>query len=153
MTPDAPTDRHEPPRIVIDSNVVLDWLLFHDRSTRALGDAMEAGTVAWIATAAMLAEHRRVFKPDAAVHWGADPSAFEVAWERWGRLEATTPPPCGLRCTDPDDQVFIDLALTRGATWLLTRDRALLKLARRARERGLAVTRPVDWRPGAGEQP
>ena len=51
--------------------------------------------------------------------------------------------PC--RCTDPDDQKFIDLALHSGAQWLLSRDRAVLKLAREARQRGLAIVAPHVW--------
>ena len=50
-----------------------------------------------------------------------------------------------LRCTDADDQKFIDLALGYGARWLLSRDRAVLKLARRAQPLGLAVMTPDAW--------
>jgi predicted nucleic acid-binding protein len=49
-----------------------------------------------------------------------------------------------LRCRDADDQVFIDLALVHRARWLLTRDKALLALARRARPLGTEILRP--WR-------
>ena len=51
-----------------------------------------------------------------------------------------------LTCSDPDDQVFIDAALAHGARWLATRDRALLKLRRKALARGLGIVRPGDWR-------
>jgi predicted nucleic acid-binding protein len=50
-----------------------------------------------------------------------------------------------MRCTDPDDQVFIDLALACKARWLLSKDRALLKLARRARALGLSIQPPASW--------
>ena len=50
-----------------------------------------------------------------------------------------------LRCADPDDQPFIDLALAAGANWLLTRDKALLALARPSLARGLVVTTPRRW--------
>ena len=40
------------------------------------------------------------------------------------------------------------LALGHGISWLVTRDRALLKLARRARSLGVAVVRPQDVTPG-----
>jgi len=33
------------------------------------------------------------------------------------------------RCEDPDDQKFLELAWHAGARWLVTRDKALLKLA------------------------
>jgi predicted nucleic acid-binding protein len=53
----------------------------------------------------------------------------------------------GLRCSDPDDQVFIDLAAEAGARWLLTHDRALLRLARRARALGVQIAQPQSWKP------
>ncbi|MBX3622048.1 MAG: PIN domain-containing protein [Rhizobacter sp.] len=49
-----------------------------------------------------------------------------------------------LRCTDPDDQKFIDLAVAN-ARWLVSRDRAVLKLARRAALFGLQVVSPDRW--------
>ena len=47
-----------------------------------------------------------------------------------------------LQCRDPDDQMFIDLALAQRARWLLTRDRALLALARPAAAYGLEIAAP-----------
>jgi predicted nucleic acid-binding protein len=41
------------------------------------------------------------------------------------------------RCTDPDDQKFIDLAASRTGSLLLSRDRAVLKLARKLSTLGL----------------
>jgi hypothetical protein len=43
--------------------------------------------------------------------------------------------------------MFIDLALSQGARWLLSRDRALLKLARKAAVSGLLIQTPEAWRP------
>ena len=42
------------------------------------------------------------------------------------------------RCSDPDDQKFIDLAL-RPAALLLSKDQAVLRLRRALAERGVAV--------------
>jgi predicted nucleic acid-binding protein len=56
------------------------------------------------------------------------------------------PPVHTLRCTDVDDQKFIDLAIATSARWLVTRDRALLKRARRAAPLGLSIATPVQWR-------
>ena len=55
------------------------------------------------------------------------------------------PHPQRLRCTDPDDQCFIDLAVSRRTPWLITRDHALRRLARRARAFGVAVVTPEGW--------
>ena len=49
------------------------------------------------------------------------------------------------RCTDPDDQKFIDLALSLPGATLLSRDRAVLKLARRARPLGMTIVTPQAW--------
>jgi predicted nucleic acid-binding protein len=53
-----------------------------------------------------------------------------------------------LRCTDADDQKFIDLACAAPARWLVSRDRAVLKLRRRAATDGLVIVTPDGWRLG-----
>ena len=55
------------------------------------------------------------------------------------------PAALGLQCSDPDDQKFLDLAHAQGAGWLLSRDRAVLKLARRAARFSLTITVPEGW--------
>jgi len=50
------------------------------------------------------------------------------------------------RCRDPDDQKFLELAQACGAQWLLSRDRELLKLARRTRRgHGFDILTPQAW--------
>ncbi|MGB3427088.1 MAG: PIN domain-containing protein, partial [Burkholderiaceae bacterium] len=51
--------------------------------------------------------------------------------------------PAPIACTDPHDQKFLDLAYTARADWLVTKDKALLKLARRARRDGLLIFIPA----------
>jgi len=63
------------------------------------------------------------------------------------------PPRGPLRCKDPDDQVFIDLALHLNAQWLFTKDAALLKLAKRARLRGTQVLSLQQWVAAAAQGP
>lgn len=133
-----------PPSAVIDTNAILDWLVFQDPSA-SFGRAIECDTLRWIATPAMLLEHRRLFESPSLSAWSPDVARLEAAWARWAQVDTDTVPGCALRCTDPDDQMFIDLALARQVTWLLTRDRALLKLARRAAPAGLRVLTPTHW--------
>ena len=49
------------------------------------------------------------------------------------------------RCDDPDDQVFIDLALAGEAQWLLSHDKAVLRLRRRMPPGGPRISRLDDW--------
>lgn len=49
-------------------------------------------------------------------------------------------------CTDRDDQKFLELALGAHATTLITKDKALLKLARKTAKIGLfAIIPPQAW--------
>ena len=134
------------PRVVLDTQVVLDWLVFDDASCAPLGVAVEAGAVGWIATQAMRDELDHVLERGVAAAWRPDRAAISLAYDRFAAMLAPSAPPSPqLRCSDPDDQMFIDLALSAEANWLLTRDRALLALGRRAKPRGLIVLRPADW--------
>ena len=136
------------PIIVLDTNVVLDWLVFRNPACAALGDALAARTLRWYASAAMRDELAHVLGRGVAKAWATDPVALWTQWER-DCVELATPtflaPAMRLRCTDADDQMFIDFSLAHGARWLLSRDRAVLKLARRARPFGLAIVTPSDW--------
>ena len=136
------------PVIVLDTNVVLDWLVFRDPGCAALSDALAEGAVCWCASAAMREELAHVLGRGVAQAWKPDLAAL---WSRWERdcVELAAPsllaPGTRLRCTDADDQIFIDFALAHGARWLLSRDRAVLKLARRARPVGLEIVTPAHW--------
>lgn len=140
-----------PLRIVLDTNVVLDWLVFDDPLARGWSQAIVTGIVEWVVTDSIYAEWQRVLEYDAVRRRSPGPSALE-AWHRHAR-RCHEPPRCVLRCADPDDQVFIDLAVAEGARWLLTKDRALLALARPAARLAVQVGPPAAWSMGAGLQP
>lgn len=134
------------PRIVLDTNVVLDWLLFGDPGIRALATAIEQDRLRWIATAAMRGEFEHVLGRGLGPAHGADTPRFALAWDQHCVEHAAAPlAEAPLRCTDSDDQKFIDLALAAGARWLVSRDRALLKLRSKATSLGLAIVTPSQW--------
>jgi len=139
----------EPPWIVLVTNVVLDWLYFRDVRCSGLADAIASRRVRWIASAPMRDEIEHVLgRGRLGTRWPEGPSSVRDGWQRWATMvEATTdaPTPLGMRCTDPDDQKFIDLALRSRAVALLSADRAVLKLARRASAWGLAITTAAAW--------
>ena len=132
---------------ILDTQVVLDWLVFRNPATVALAAALEDGRLRWLASAAMRAELEHVLDRGVAAAWRPDRRAVAQAFERLSQPAEPLPyPAIALRCTDPDDQKFIDLALQQRVTWIFTRDKALLRLAGRARKHGVAVIRPTDWR-------
>lgn len=128
--------------VVIDTNVALDWLAFADPRTDRLAEAVEAGRWHWVATASMRDELADVLTRPAFQRFDA-----AAILARWDALTALVPEPAraALTCADPDDQVFIDLALALPAAHLLSRDKALLVLKRAAAAiRGVAVGTPED---------
>jgi predicted nucleic acid-binding protein len=145
-TPAAPD---EAPRVVLDTNVVLDWLYFRDPRSAALGEAVTTGCVRWIAGTAMRDEIERVLaRGELGRKWPGGAASVRNGWQRWAMTVEAAPPlsPAALRCSDADDQKFIDLALAVRAAFLLSADRAVLRLARAARERGLLITTVERWR-------
>lgn len=140
--------------LVLDTNVVLDWLVFRDPSSLPLAAALHSAQAVWLACASMRQELEQVLTRAELSHWRPDIPGVLAHWDRWARLADTPPPaPGGLRCSDPDDQVFLDLALAQQAAALLTRDRALLRLASAARRRGVQVLTPEAWaRSAAGQR-
>jgi putative PIN family toxin of toxin-antitoxin system len=134
------------PLAVIDTNVVLDMLLFDDARSKWLRHALDAQHLAWVCTAPMLAELADVLtRPFVAARGGLAEAVLAQA-QAMCRLQPAEPRtglPRAPRCADPDDQKFIDLAWTAQAQWLFSRDRALLDLARPSRPRGLTVCTPA----------
>jgi predicted nucleic acid-binding protein len=142
-----PTLTSEPPSVVLDTNVVLDWFVFGEPSVAALAVAVTGGRVRWLATAAMRDEMAHVLGRGLAAARGADLALVAAAWDRHCTQHPPAPPAAAhMRCTDTDDQKFIDLALASCARWLISRDRALLKLRRRAAKHGLIIAPPDQWR-------
>lgn len=134
------------PTVVIDTNTLLDWLLFNEPSVTPLAAAVVSGKARWISCDLMKAECEHVLARADLAQWQPDPQRVSEAWSRHASmLPAPATAPTWPRCTDPDDQIFIDLAIGAGARWLVTRDRALLRLRRRAAAYGVLVLRPEDW--------
>ena len=137
----------QPATLVLDTNVVLDWLVFRDASSQLLHSRVIAGSVRWLASAAMRGELAHVLSSGIVNHWAPDHESLWLAWQRHAVLLPDPPPNAValLRCTDPDDQKFIDFALAHRARWLISRDRAVLKLRKRAATLGLFILTPDDW--------
>ncbi|MGN6524796.1 MAG: PIN domain-containing protein [Burkholderiaceae bacterium] len=135
--------------VVIDTQSLLDWLVFRDHACDTWHDILGSLRWQWIFTSPMKAEFDFVAAQGFGPRWPVDAEAAAAAWARHGRrLDEPAALGAGARlaCSDPDDQKFIDLAIAARAAVLVTRDKALLKLARRAAERhGVHVCRPTEW--------
>ncbi len=134
---------------MLDTNVVLDWFVFGNPGVHPVVRAVESGSVRWLACPQMRAELAHVLNH--AVLGGRRVHVEQVLTSVDQLVQiASLPeglPIQRLRCTDADDQMFIDLAVSHRARWLLSRDRAVLKLARRAAKQGVLIMPPEAWVP------
>jgi putative PIN family toxin of toxin-antitoxin system len=120
-------------RLVLDSNVWLDWLVFKDAALAALRADIGSGRAEVLIDAAGLEELARVLAYPLRRR-ALDAAGIERALaecRRSARLVDMAPPAALPRCADRDDQKFLELAAAGAAFALLTRDRALLRMARR----------------------
>ena len=136
-------------RLVLDTNVWLDWLLFDDPGVAHLRAQSEEGRVEILIDEACEAELVEVLaRPFAKRTLDAPAQAAALAACRRAstRVAASLPAPERARlplCRDPDDQKFLELALAAGADCLVTKDRELLALTRRKKAQ---VGRGVPFR-------
>ena len=133
--------------VVLDSNVWLDILVFDDPHTRPIRTALERGVIRALIDARCQAELAHVL--DYPQFAGRGVTKADALAGLTALVEQVEPPelPADARalpqCRDRDDQKFLDLTRASGAQWLVSKDRAVLKLARRvARDFGFRIATP-----------
>jgi len=133
-------------RIVLDTNIWLDWLVFDDPAVMPLKSACSDGLIRIAINAACLEELGRVlaypeFEVDAATRNALFTQVRACTYRADTRLLSPLP-----RCTDPDDQKFLELARDAKADWLITKDKALLSLGKkRLAGTGFRIGLPEHW--------
>jgi putative PIN family toxin of toxin-antitoxin system len=136
------------PRLILDTNVCLDLFVFRDPRWQVLLSAMRAGEVECVTRADCRTEWTLVL---AYTKLGLDAQAQQAALAEFDsliRLTGDLPieSPSLPVCKDRDDQKFLELAAGSGASCLISKDKALLKLARRTRKLGLfEIMSPTQW--------
>jgi putative PIN family toxin of toxin-antitoxin system len=125
--------------VVLDTNVLVSLWIFSDPRYAALRAAVEGGRWQALCNDACLAEYERVL---AYPQFGLDAARRARLFDDYRRIlrpvaAPDVPQPPLPSCQDSDDQKFLELARDGGAAWLVTGDRALLRLARRNRRAGL----------------
>jgi putative PIN family toxin of toxin-antitoxin system len=136
-------------RLVLDTNVWVDWLVFDDPSIAPLKVAQQARQVDIVVNEPCLQELRRVLTyPQFALTSTQRADHLEAAERMVVRHDDALSPSrhnALPKCHDPDDQKFLELARAASADWLLTRDKALLRLRRRLLALGIRLGSPADW--------
>jgi putative PIN family toxin of toxin-antitoxin system len=137
-------------RAVLDSNVWIDILVFDDPITRPIRAALEARTLEALIDARCLKELAYVLDYPQFARFAVNKAeALETIARLSQRVEpdplSEDEPPLP-KCKDRDDQKFLELAHAIKADWLVSKDRALLKLAKRtARDFGFRIAQPAPF--------
>ena len=157
--PPAPQPRDARLRLVLDTNVWLDWLVFGDAVLDSLKRAQAAGAVEIRIDEACGRELAAVLGYDLG-KYTLDANARAACLAEHRRVACPRPgplPPCGggnkdnasaqalPKCRDADDQKFLELARDCGADYLVTKDNELLAMARRkSRPAPCRIVTPVE---------
>ena len=136
-------------RLVLDTNIWLDWLVFDDTGIHRIRQLQEAGHVEILIDAPCEAEFAEVITRKFAkktLDAQAQAAALAQCRRLTTRIDAQLSPPERARlprCKDPDDQKFLELAFAGEADILITKDRALLDIFRRKKKQ---VGRTVSFK-------
>lgn len=128
-------------KLVLDTNVALDLLVFADPAARPLRAALHAGEALWLSSEGMREELVRVLGyPRVMPRMAARSLVSEAVLAEFDQFTCRVPaaPAAPCRCADADDQPFIDLAVQHGAL-LLSKDAAVLALRRAMQALGASV--------------
>jgi len=138
-------------KLVLDTNVVIDWLVFDHEYLASFRERVRARDIQVITHTPAVDELRRVLGyPILKLDVERQASVLEqyLALASFADGEPTVAPapaaptelPPGFpRCRDSDDDPFLWLAWRAGADALVSRDKAVLKLAKRARKFGFQI--------------
>ena len=133
------------PRLVLDTNVILDLLVFQDPAAEVVRMALDAKLVDAVHTEASMLElidviQRPIFKLSQQ-----EQEMILQVWERSTRLlENAAIEPAPFACRDTDDQVFINMAYSIRPALLLSKDLRVLELCRTAMRYGIEITQDYE---------
>lgn len=134
-------------RLVLDTNVWLDWLVFDDPGIAPVRAAVAAGQSVIIIDTVCEDELVRVLGYPLQ-KWTLDAGRQAACLEQCRKVASRVDAPCTAvlpRCDDPDDQKFLELAAGAQADWLITKDRALLALAQHIPPLSFHIVTPAEF--------
>lgn len=136
------------PSVVLDTNVCLDLFVFRDPKYTGLLDALKNGSFHAITRTDCREEWIRVLNyPNLPLN---DQSRQQCILEFDQFItcidQIRNESPHLPTCTDQDDQKFLELAYAAKAQFLISKDKALIKLAKKTAKAGLfQIIKPSEW--------
>ena len=128
-------------RLVFDTNIVLDLFYWGDARVGDLKQALASKAFLAVISRETLAELIDVLLRAPFLQTPEQIQAIVLSYLSLSCRESDREDLCPVRCKDVNDQKFLNLA-TQCACPLITRDKHLLKLAKKMRRFGVHVTTP-----------
>lgn len=129
------------PIIVLDTNILLDVLVFDDDRAHPLRAALDANQLDVVATNKTFAEFQDVIGREQFSLNKDQQQLISEQWKKWARI-VSDDDLCQApwKCKDLDDQVFINLAYSFRPSALISKDKQVLKIAKRAIKEKVTIT-------------
>jgi putative PIN family toxin of toxin-antitoxin system len=132
-------------RIILDTNILLDMFVFKDPSIEGLMTAIHSKQYLAITCEAILSEFDEVIGRSIFALTLEEQEQIRIEARRLHQIETVaTITPAPFTCSDPDDQVFLDLAYFLKPSTLLSKDKAVLKLKSRAKSHGVLIGKSLE---------
>ena len=130
---------------MLDTNVILDLLVFKDLVAEPIRQLLDAKLVDAVRSEASMLELIDVIQRPAFKLSQEEQERILQIWESSARLmenEAIEPAP--FTCRDPDDQVFINMAYSLRPALLLSKDLRVLELQTIAKQHGVEISQDYE---------
>ena len=141
VEPESLMAQRSKPLVIIDTNVWLDILYWHDAQVETLGEKLQSRALTVCVTLETVEELADVISRK---QFGLDDLEQRKLVTRVldQSVLVQTPPASHVKCRDADDQKFLDLAQSVKADYLITKDKLVLKAGKRLKSLGTRTLEP-----------
>jgi len=136
-----PPDVSGLPRLILDTNILLDLFFFRDPATAYLSAQLRDQRVDVMASDALIREFSGVLKRASfALSENQQRGILQDWLQQTTVIEGPAIEPAPWKCRDKTDQMFLDLAYSCRPATLISKDKQVLKLAKRAAKDQVRIT-------------
>jgi putative PIN family toxin of toxin-antitoxin system len=129
------------PTVILDTNILLDIFVFDDQRAHPLRAALSNQELDALVTEDTLDELIDVISRPQFNLDKQKQAEILLQWRSWSRLVKQSDLQIApWKCKDRDDQVFINLAFSYKPSSLISKDKLVLKLAKRAIKEEVIIT-------------
>ena len=133
------------PRLVLDTNVILDLLVFKDPTAEPIRHLLDAKLVDAVRSEASMLELIDVIQRPTFKLSQEEQDSILQTWECATRLlENAAIESAPFTCRDLDDQIFLDMAYSIRPALLLSKDLLVLELRAIAKTHGVEISNQYD---------